>query len=249
MNISLKNFYLFLFALGLSLSTWAFTVPKLTGPVIDEMGLLSSTAVSQIEQTLYSIKQNNGPQIQVFVTSSLQDEPIESVAIQIFDKWKLGDQKKDDGLLFLIAPKEKKLRIEVGQGLEGDIPDVIAKRIISDIVSPFFKRGEYDFGVVQGLAALQTYLNASPEQKAKLQQQVKDSGSSLNKDNKMKKYGFFFILGIWLILFLINPSMALSMLFFALSRGGSGRSGSGGSGGGWSGGGGSSSGGGASGSW
>ena len=247
MNISFKSFYLFVFAFCLSLTTWAFTAPKLTGPVIDEMGLLSSSAVSQIEQVLYSIKQNNGPQIQVFVTASLQDEPIESVAIQIFDQWKLGDQKKDDGLLFLIAPKEKKLRIEVGQGLEGDIPDVIAKRIISDIVSPFFKRGEFDFGVVQGIGAIQNYLNASPEQKAKLQQQVKDSGSGLNKDNKIKKYGFFFILGIWLLLFLINPSMALSMLFFALSRGGSGRSG--GFGGGWSGGGGSSSGGGASGSW
>ena len=146
MNISFKSFYLFVFAFCLSLTTWAFTAPKLTGPVIDEMGLLSSSAVSQIEQVLYSIKQNNGPQIQVFVTASLQDEPIESVAIQIFDQWKLGDRKKDDGLLFLIAPKEKKLRIEVGQGLEGDIPDVIAKRIISDIVSPFFKRGEFDFG-------------------------------------------------------------------------------------------------------
>ena len=132
---------------------------------MDEAGLLSRAAVTEIEQTLYAIKQKNGPQIQVFVTSSLQGEAIETVAIQIFDQWKLGDVKKDDGLLFLIAPAEKKLRIEVGQGLEGDIPDVIAKRIISDIVSPFFKRGEYDFGVVQGVAALQTYLNASPEQK------------------------------------------------------------------------------------
>ena len=238
---------LFLFVFSLSLSTWAFKAPALTGPVMDEAGLLSRAAVTEIEQTLYAIKQKNGHQIQVFVTSSLQDEAIESVAIQIFDQWKLGDAKKDDGLLFLIAPAEKKLRIEVGQGLEGDIPDVIAKRIISDIVSPFFKRGEYDFGVVQGVAALQTYLNASPEQKAQLQERVNDSGSNLNKENKTKKYGFFFILGIWLLLFLFNPSMALSLLFFAFSRGGGG--GRGGFGGGWSGGGGSSSGGGASGSW
>lgn len=244
---NLIKYFLFIALLSLGQLTWAFAAPKLTGPVVDEMGLLSASTVAQIEQTLFLMKQNNGPQIQVFVTASLQDEPIESVAIQIFDQWKLGDQKKDDGLLFLIAPKEKKLRIEVGQGLEGEIPDVIAKRIIADIVTPFFKRGEYDFGVVQGIGALQTYLNATPEQKVKLQNQVKDSGSGLNKENKTKKYGFFFILGIWLILFLINPSMALSMLFFALSRGGGGRSGGGG--GSWSGGGGSSSGGGASGSW
>lgn len=215
---------------------------------MDEAGLLSRSAVAEIEQTLYAIKQKSGPQIQVYVAASLQDEAIESVAIQIFDQWKLGDAKKDDGILFLIAPKEKKLRIEVGQGLEGDIPDVIAKRIVSDIVSPFFKRGEYDFGVAQGVTALQTYLNASPEQKAQLQEKVKDSGSKLNSENKTKKYGFFFILGIWLLLFLFNPSMALSLLFFAFSRGGGG-SGRGGFGGGWSGGGGSSSGGGASGSW
>ncbi len=247
MLLTAKNL-LFLFILSLGLSAWAFKAPALTGPVIDEVNLLSRPAVAEIEQILFSIKQKNGPQIQVFVTASLQGEAIESVAIQIFDQWKLGDEKKDNGLLFLIAPTEKKLRIEVGQGLEGDIPDVIAKRIIADIVSPFFKRGEFDFGVSQGVAALQTYLNASPEQKAQLQERVKDSGSTLNKDNKLKKYGFFFILGIWLLLFLINPSMALSLLFFALSRGGGGGR-SGGSGGGWSGGGGSSSGGGASGSW
>ncbi len=238
---------LFIIIVCLSFSTWAFKAPALTGPVMDEAGLLSGAAIAEIEQTLYSIKQKNGPQIQVYVASSLQDEAIESVAIQIFDQWKLGDAKKDNGLLFLIAPAEKKLRIEVGQGLEGDIPDVIAKRIISDIVSPFFKRGEYDFGVAQGVAAIQTYLNASPEQKAQLQERVNDSGSNLNKENKTKKYGFFFILGIWLLLFMFNPSLALSLLLFAFSRGGGG--GRGGLGGGWSGGGGRSSGGGASGSW
>ena len=241
-----SRFSFWLILLGLSLTTWAFKVPSLTGPIVDEVGLLSPNARAQIEQSLFNLKNTGGPQLQIFVTNSLQGEAIESVAIQIFDQWKLGDAKKDNGLLFLIAPNEKKLRIEVGQGLEGDIPDAIAKRIVSDVVSPYFKRGEFDFGVMQGVAALQNYLNASPEQKAQLQKQVKESGSGLNKDNKLKKYGFFFILGIWLLLFMFNPSMALSMLFFALSRGGGGgRSG----GGGWSGGGGSSSGGGASGSW
>lgn len=214
---------------------------------MDEVHLISSATKNQLAENLFQIRQQSGPQIQVYVTSSLQGESIEQVAIQIFDKWKLGSEKKDDGILFLIAPKEKKMRIEVGQGLEGDIPDVIAKRIISDVVAPFFKRGEFDFGVTQGVAAIGQYLNASPEQKAQVQQQVEE-----HKTNGIFGLGNGFILiivvGIWILLFIFNPSFALNILFALMSggRGGSGGSGGGGS---WSGGGGSSSGGGASGDW
>lgn len=243
-----ERFLVLSFILSLSLTAWAFKVPSLTGPVIDEAGMLSNSARQQIEQSLYQFKQSGGAQIQVYIAKSLQDESLESVTIQIFDQWKLGDEKKDNGILFFIAAEERRMRIEVGQGLEGDIPDVIAKRIIADIVTPFFKRGEYDFGVAQGVAALQGYLNASPEQKAQLQQKLQDSKDRGGVEGKAKKYGFFILLGIWLLLFLINPGMALNILLFALARGGGG-GGGGRSGGSWSGGGGRSSGGGASGGW
>ncbi|MFZ3231035.1 MAG: TPM domain-containing protein [Pseudobdellovibrio sp.] len=243
--LNILSIFLFSLTLGFSFTAKAFKVPALVGPVMDEVNLLSSSARNQIEENLFKLRQNGGPQIQVYITSSLQGESTEQVAIQIFDAWKLGDAKKDNGILFLIAPNEKKMRIEVGRGLEGDIPDVIAKRIISDVVSPFFKRQEFDFGVAQGVAALGQYLNASPEQKAELQKQVSQSESTGDIKGNFKVYGFFIILGIWLLLFFINPTFAMYILFSLFSGGHGGRGG----GGGWSGGGGGSSGGGSSGDW
>lgn len=212
---------------------------------MDEVGLLSRSAREQIAQNLFQLRQNSGPQIQVYITTSLQGESTEQVAIQIFDKWKLGDAKKDNGILFLIAPNEKKMRIEVGRGLEGDVPDVIAKRIIADVVSPFFKRKEFDFGVAQGVAALGQYINASPEQKAELQRNV-ESGDQQGDGHRGFGNGYIFliIIGVWILLFIFNPSLALYLLFSIFSGGGRG-----GGGGNWSGGGGGSSGGGASGDW
>ncbi len=253
--LSARLITLFFVGLFLSLQSFAFKVPNLSGPVIDEPGLLSTNAKANLDQTIRELKQRNGPQVQVFVTSSLQDEEIASVAIQIFDQWKLGDAKKSNGILFLIAPAEKKMRIEVGQGLEGDLPDVIAKRIISDVVSPYFKRKEYDYGVLQGVAAIIHYIDATPEQKAELQQQ---------ESNRSRGSG-----GVGLLGFLLNhnPLLILFLLFAVIKIisslfGGGGRGGggfyggfggggfgSGGGGGSWGGGGGSSSGGGASGDW
>ena len=246
--LKLASLSILLFSLSFGVIAKAFDVPALIGPVMDEVGLLSRSAQTQIADQLFQIRGTNGPQIQVFITSSLQGESTEQVATQIFDKWKLGDVKKDNGILFLIAPKEKKMRIEVGRGLEGDIPDVIAKRIIADVVSPFFKRGEFDMGVAQGVAALGQYLNATPEQKSELQQNIADSGGQADAKGGISGLVIFLVvLGVWILLFIFSPAFAISLLFSVFSGGG-GRGGRGG-GGGWSGGGGGSSGGGASGGW
>ena len=225
-------------------SVQALEIPTLDSPVIDEVGTLGVSTQRQLESTLSEFRKNTGIQLQVYVIKSLEGDSIDSVAIQVFDKWKLGDEKTDRGLLFLIAPNEKRMRIEVGQGLEGDMPDVVGKRIISDVVRPYFQRGEYGLGVAQGVLTIENYLtNTDPEQKAKWQ---KDSESSTGK----KTGGFWIIIiavAIWLIIFMMNPTLALYILFSAMRGGGGG--GSSGGGGSWSGGGGRSSGGGASGSW
>ncbi|MEK6628744.1 MAG: TPM domain-containing protein [Bdellovibrionota bacterium] len=234
---------IFSILLGVSLSANAFDIPALSGPVIDEVGLLSDNTKRQLASSLFNLQKEHGVQLQVYITKSLQGEEIESAAIKIFDQWKLGDEKLDRGLLFLIAPNEKRLRIEVGQGLEGDVPDIIAKRIIADVVKPYFQRKEFNLGVVQGVAALQTYIG-NPD--AKLDpNQIQETQ---NAEKSHKKSGSIWIIliavGIWLILFMLNPSLALYILFSAMSGGRGG-----GGGGSWSGGGGRSSGGGASGGW
>ncbi len=232
--------------LSFSFLAKAFEVPRLTGPVIDEMNLLSSSARDQIENYIRQIRQNNGPQLQVFITSSLQGEEVEQVTIKVFDTWKLGDKGIDNGILFLIAPTARKMRIEVGKGLEGDLPDVIAKRIVADVVAPYFKRQEYDSGVVQGVLAIAKYINATPAEKQQMRQTTAPSAS------RGFLLGFLLhnpIILIFLVLFILK-------LFFGGRGGGSGFYGGwggggfgGGGGGSWGGGGGSSSGGGASGDW
>lgn len=239
----LRNLFLsLLFFLGVS-QTYAFDIPRLTRPVMDEVGLLNLATIQQLEASLYQLRQTQNVQLQVYIIKSLQGESIEGAAIKIFDEWKLGEAKSDKGLLFLIAPNEKRLRIEVGQGLEGDIPDVIAKRIISDVVRPYFRRGEYAMGITQGVSSLENYLgqgdsnlkNQNPTQEAYQPTDDKGFGGWI----------IFVVIGLWFLLFLFNPSLALYILFSGMGGGGRG----GGSGGGWSGGGGRSSGGGASGDW
>lgn len=229
-----------LFLLMVFLGAWpvlGFKAPALTSPVIDQAGLLSPGFAHSLAQDLSVYKNQKGVQIQILVVNSLNDEPIESVAIQVFDQWKLGDEKADDGILFLIAPKEKKLRIEVGQGLEGLVPDVYAKKIVSDIVSPYFKQGQFDQGVRQGVGALVQVFEKGLKE-----------GELKGPHKKSKLQGgwvFLLLLGLWLLIFMISPATALQILFAVMSGG----RGGGGGGGGWSGGGGRSSGGGASGDW
>lgn len=238
--------FVFFLSVATAFSAVAYEVPALTGPVIDEVGLLSASTRRQLEDSLYRLKQTQNVQLQVYIAKSLNDEPIENVTIQLFDQWKLGDEKTDKGLLFLIAPNEKRMRIEVGQGLEGDVPDVIAKRIISDVVRPHFQNGEFAIGIVQGVATLQHYIgNDDPALKDSVQK-AREGEKVGGKGSKSSPWVILILIGLWIIIFMFNPSLALYILFSVLSGG---RGGGGSGGGGWSGGGGRSSGGGASGGW
>lgn len=234
--------FLFLIFFSLGFQARAFDIPPLTGPVVDQAGLLSPVTRQKLSQALAQAHQNKGPQIQVLIVSSLQGLSIEEAAIKVFDQWKLGSEKEDNGVLFIIAPKEKRLRIEVGRGLEGDIPDAIAKRVVSDVVRPFFKRGDYNGGVVQGVQSILYYSKA---QVTLNDISAEPQSVSSGEDSGVSGWMIFIVIGLWILLFMFNPSLALAILFSG--RGGRGGGGSGG--GSWSGGGGSSAGGGASGDW
>lgn len=229
--------------LALTSTVNAFEVPALTGPVMDQAGILQISTRQNLSEDIYQFKAKTNTQIQVLIVKTLDGEPIENVAIKIFDTWKLGDAKKDTGILFLVAAADKKMRIEVGQGLEGSVPDVIAKRIIVEVVRPFFQRGQFDVGVQAGVASIQHYIVTGDESFL--------DNSNPNGPQKGKipvHYLLFGLGGIFIILFMFSPALAMQLLFALLSGGRGG--GVGGRGGGsWSGGGGSSSGGGASGDW
>lgn len=129
-------------------------IPDLRDPVTDEAGVLSPDTRAQLNDELRRLWQTGGSQLSVLTIPSLEGEAIEAYSIRVADRWKLGDKRKDNGILFLIAVNDRESRIEVGQGLEGALPDVVSSRIIRQAVTPRFKEGNFDAGVVSGVASI-----------------------------------------------------------------------------------------------
>ena len=133
----------------------AFTVPTTpSGYVNDYANVLSAQTKQTLEEELRVFTASTSNEIAVVVVPSLDGEVIESYAVKLFESWKIGDEAKDNGILLLVAVEERKLRIEVGYGLEGALPDILAKQIIDVEITPSFKTGGYDQGVLLGVRAI-----------------------------------------------------------------------------------------------
>ena len=222
--------------------------PDLRRPVIDQAGLLSVSDAEALASLARSLHAQGGPMVGIFIADQLQDYPIEEFSIRLAEAWRLGDQQKDEGLVVVIAPRERKMRIEVGGGIEGEITDQFSSRLIRDVLRPAFREGAYAQGLAQLLNEVGTRFNVQLSKKPL----VKRSRQRVDFPT--------------LIFFLILVGMGFVSPFLRAARGTGfrsygGRSGwgggyggggwSGGSGGGssWGGGGGGFSGGGASGDW
>ena len=128
-------------------------VPPLQALVTDQTGVLGTSA-AELEQKLQALKAEKGSEIAVLVLPSTKPEAIEQYSIRVVEAWKLGRKGIDDGALLLIALQDRAVRIEVGRGLEGDIPDAKANRIIQEQIIPHFKQGEIPAGIQAGATAL-----------------------------------------------------------------------------------------------
>ena len=129
-------------------------IPPLKARVTDLTGTLSSSQVQSLESRLRDFEREKGSQIAVLMLPSTQPETIEQYSIRVAEAWKIGRAKVDDGVILLVAKDDRKLRIEVGRALEGAIPDAIAKRIVSDVIAPHFKSGDFYGGIAAGCDAL-----------------------------------------------------------------------------------------------
>ncbi|MBK6846135.1 MAG: TPM domain-containing protein [Proteobacteria bacterium] len=129
-------------------------VPALTGHINDRAGVLPAETRTRLEGQLSAFEQQTSHQLAVLIVDSLQGEDVASYALRVVEAWKLGQARHDNGLLLLIALGDRRMRIEVGYGLEGSIPDLLASRIIRNVLTPAFRARDYGGGVERALALL-----------------------------------------------------------------------------------------------
>jgi uncharacterized protein len=215
--------------------------------VTDTAGFLTPATVQELDRTLETYEQESGHQVIVYIGKTTDGYPIEEYATKAFQAWRVGRKGLDDGLVLFIMAEDRKIRIEVGYGLEPTVPDIIAGRIINDIMVPRIRSGDQDGAVRDAVASVIQTISGTPPAAGPGQQP--ESPVTAFKGKRTAETIFVAIAAIFfLILFITNPSLAFWLLFNILS-GGRGGGGGGRGGGGFGGGGGRSGGGGASGGW
>jgi uncharacterized protein len=152
----------------LALLCWAcaaladVAVPPLTGRVVDQTATLSSGDIASLTQTLKDFEARKGSQIAVLIVPTTAPETIEQYSIRVAEAWKVGRKKTDDGAILVIARNDRKLRIEVGYGLEGALTDVTSKRIIDEIITPKFRNGDFAGGISAGVDRIIRVVDGEP---------------------------------------------------------------------------------------
>ncbi len=135
-------------------SALAREVPELKGRVNDYAGLLSSATIAQLETVLADLESTDSTQIAVLTIDSLDGDSLEDFSLRAVEKWKLGQKSTDNGALLLIARDDRLIRIEVGYGLEGSLTDMVSGQIIRNIITPDFRRGNFNQGIIDGVGAM-----------------------------------------------------------------------------------------------
>jgi uncharacterized protein len=220
---------------------FALDVPVLKGRINDYAGMISGTAKAQLETRLAELEKTESTQVVILTVPSLDGEIPEEFSMKVVEKWKIGQKGYDNGVLFLVSRDDRKVRIEVGYGLEGRLTDLLAGRIVDNDVVPAFKAGQYDIGFVRGVESI--LLAVRGEYKAK--QKAKTG------DVPVGTLVFLIILFFYFFSQISRGAGGGPMIYGGGGGGfsGGGSFGGGGSGGGFGGGGGGFGGGGASGDW
>jgi uncharacterized protein len=247
-----------LFFLVASLAFAAVNYPPLTGRVVDQADIIPPSTKSAIESKLRDLEDKSGIQLVVASVDSLQGLDVETYANGLFRAWKLGEAKKNNGVLFLVAPNERKMRIEVGYGLEGTLTDALSKIILTSAVAPRFKARDYGAGIERGVEGISEVLSGDSAEWTKRAR----SPQSTEFDELSPL--ILFALALYIFIWMARSARGRQRTYGRYRRGeppvivlppsggfwGGGWSGDGGDGGGgFFGGGGSSGGGGASGDW
>ena len=196
--------------LALAPAAQAQTFPKLTGRVVDGANLLDPTKETALTDKLAALEKQSGRQLVVATIADLQGYDIADYGYRLGRAWGIGDKEKNDGALLIVAPNDRKLRIEVGYGMEGILTDALSSRIIRTAITPRFKAGDYPGGIAAGVDEIGTLMTLPPEE-------AKALAAAAEKDaRKQSSGGSGFMLVFWMI---VIAFIILSML----RRGGKGQ--------------------------
>ncbi|WP_436355623.1 TPM domain-containing protein [Brevundimonas sp. CEF1] len=240
--------------------------PALTGRVVDDAQLLSPEQEQTLTGKLATLEQQTGDQLVVVTLPSLQDQEIEDFGYQLGRHWGIGQKENDGGALLIVAPNERKVRIEVGYGLEGVLTDAYSSLIIRNDILPAFRQGDYAAGIIAGTDAVIAQLTADPAEAQARAAEAKSAASE--REKPILPAIIIFLIFFFLFISLVGAAAGgkrrrggkggdglTPILIWAASEAlknqgrGGGRGGWGGGGGGFGGGGGGFGGGGASGGW
>lgn len=239
---------LLLLSLWLARPAWA-APPIPPAPddwVTDRAGVLTPDVQQSLNRRLAAYEQQSGHQVIVWIDRTTGDIPLETFTVEAFEQWKLGRAKLDDGLGIFVMVDDRAMRVEVGYGLEPTVTDLAASQVIRNVMIPAIQQGQWDAAIVGGAEALVDTIEGQPNSLPADPGGGGEPAAPEDPRARMAKIIIFSILGIgFVILLIVNPRLALLVLFFGLRGGGGG----GGGGGGFGGGGGRSGGGGAGGRW
>ncbi len=191
---------------------WAeVAVPTLSHRVTDLTATLSAAQSTALENKLAAFEAKKGSQLAVLILPTTQPETIEAFGIRVADSWKIGRKNIDDGVILIVAKDDRKLRLEVGRGLEGAIPDAIAKRILAETIKPYFKNNDYAGGIDAGVNQLISLIEGEefPEIST-------ESGSS---------WGFFTVIALFAAFFIGSFVAIFRSISAAFSNANTGKSG------------------------
>ena len=227
--------------------------PPLSGRVVDDANILSASSKSELDTMLAQHEKTSGEQVVVATLASLQGHSIEDYGYQLGRAWGIGQKGKNTGAILIVAPNERKVRIEVGYGLEGQLTDATSRVIIENYITPQFRKGDFNAGVLGGTAGILRVLGDDAAANLHSDAETAAQPSSENQTpisiSDMLVPLFFFLIVLFIALRRSRPYLMRHGGYFGPGGGGFGGGSSSGDGGGFSGGGGSFGGGGASGSW
>jgi uncharacterized protein len=203
---------------------FATDIPYLTGRITDNAQLLSVAVSQSLSESLKAHEDLTGNQIAVLTISTIGDESIEEYAVEVFQAWKLGQKGKDNGILIVVVPNDRRMRIEVGYGLEGTLTDGMAGQIIRTEMTPKFKNGDYDGGIADGVRAVIEILEGGT-----LPEEAIDSGSKKTsgffqmegpelpiKERILMGAFIFGIIGLFTAIALFGPGFGWFLYFFLI---------------------------------